>query len=142
MVTEAEQAYAAGIFDGEGHVGIVVTKNGRGEVYHRLMLNVTNTNAEIIQWLFDRWDGCIHSPRYFAKEEWREANRWTVSDKRAMKFLTDVLPFLIIKKEQAEIGISFQQTKGRGGFGTPAPDLTSREAMRKQISSLNQGGSP
>jgi len=132
-------AYAAGLFDGEGHVGIVVAKNGRGEPYHRLMVNVTNTNVEVIQWLFERYDGCIHNPRYFANENWREAHRWTASDGTAMKFLTAISPYLIIKKEQAAIGISFQQTKGRGGFGTPAPDLDSREAMRKQISSLNRG---
>lgn len=138
-MSEFEQAYAAGLFDGEGHVGIVVVKNGRGEVYHRLMLNVTNTNIEVIHWLFDRWDGAIHNPRYFAKEEWRTAHRWTVSDGRASKFLQDVLPYLIIKKEQAELGIEFQATKTRGGFGSPRPDTDDRERIRNQISKLNHG---
>lgn len=136
---EREAAYAAGIFDGEGHVGIAVTKNGRGEPYHRLMLNITNTNVEIIHWLFERWDGCIHNPRYFAQENWRTAHRWTVSDGRAARFLQDVLPYLIIKREQAVLGIEFQRTKGKGGFGSKPPDLGAREELRKQISSLNQG---
>lgn len=135
----AEAAYAAGIFDGEGHVGITVTKNGRGEPYHRLMVNVTNTNLEVIQWLFERFDGCIHNPRYFAQETWREAHRWTASDGRAMRFLEEIQPFLIIKKEQARLGIEFQKTKGQGGFGTPTPDLEMRSSLRKQISNLNQG---
>lgn len=136
---EREAAYAAGIFDGEGHVGIVVTKNGRGEVYHRLMLDITNTNIEIIHWLFERWDGVIHNPRYFAREEWRTAHRWTVCDGRAMRFLEDVLPYLIIKKEQATLGIAFQLTKGKGGFGSVKPDLEYRDLVRTQISNLNRG---
>jgi len=136
---DVEAAYAAGIFDGEGHVGIVVTKNGRGDLYHRLMIDVTNTNVEIIQWLFERWDGVIHNPRYFAQDEWRTAHRWTVCDGRAMRFLEDVLPFLIIKQEQAKLAIEFQQTKTKGGFGAPKPDLTYRDEVRKQISDLNRG---
>jgi hypothetical protein len=135
----AERAYAAGLFDGEGHIGIAVAKNGRGELYHRLMIDITNTNVEIVHWLFERWDGVIHAPRYFAKEEWRTAHRWTVCDGRAMRFLEDVLPFLIIKKEQAELGIEFQKTKTRGGFGAPKPDLVYRDEVREKISNLNKG---
>jgi len=138
-MTEGELGYAAGIFDGEGSVGIMVVKNGKGYVYHRLQLTITNTNPEVIQWLFERWGGCIHNPRYFAKQEWRAAHRWTLADGRAMKFLKEILPFLVIKKEQATLGIQFQETKRRGGFGAPKPDLALRESIRKQISNLNQG---
>lgn len=139
-MNEAEAAYAAGIFDGEGHVGISVVKNGRGYVYHRLMINVTSTNLEVLQWLFERWNGVLHNPRYFAKEEWRTAHRWTAADGRAMRFLQNIEPYLIIKREQAQLAIQFQQTKGKGGFGSTPPDLEARESLRKQISSLNRSG--
>lgn len=139
MTEDLEAAYAAGLFDGEGHIGITVTKNGRGEKYHRLQVNVTNTNITVIHWLFERFGGCIHNPRYFTSENWREAHRWTIADGKASSFLQTVLPYLIIKKSQAELAIEFQATKTKGGFGTPKPDLAHRDGLRETISKLNRG---
>ena len=100
-LTEAEKAYAAGIVDGEGCVRLA----SRAKKYVTPSVQVSNTRFDLLQWLKERWGGSV----YFCKEP--RTNRkphgvWSVCGQKAISFLRDVQPFLLIKNEQAQIILS------------------------------------
>jgi len=72
-------------------------------------------------------------------------SRWTLVCKHAAVFLVRILPYLQLKKRQAELAIEFQGrligTKGRGrGMGREQlseTEIKHREDLEKQISNLN-----
>ena len=109
-------AYMAGIVDGEGCIMIGRKSQGKGEPPRLTMIvNVVNTNEWLIQWIKMQFGGNIRNrfpPNPRAKMIWT----WRVESKKAMEFLKLVMPYLQIKRPQAELAIQFQSRKRfRGG---------------------------
>jgi hypothetical protein len=153
-------AYAAGIIDGEGHVGI--TKRSPGKTNgcinpsYSIRITVKMNNAKAIDLLHGLFGGRISlaSPRnsniignysvYFP------GFSWEVTGERAKRSLKLMLGFLRVKKRQAELAIMLQ-TRLEVGFrnkgqqtgckkGNPLSDheLQTREDLYKTVSSLNK----
>lgn len=89
-------AYFAGIIDGEGCISLTPNKRG---VWNAVVI-VASTFRSMLEWIEENYGGGIH----FHK---RGGNRkhlwdWRVSSKEDISNIIDkVLPFLIIKREQA-----------------------------------------
>jgi len=109
-------AYIAGIVDGEGYIGITAdgkrrrAKHGKDNL--RLRVTVTNTNEWLCQYLkFSFGGGKVllrtQSPNH------RPCWQWQVDYGKAADFLKLILPYLHLKKPQAELAIKFQEAKGR-----------------------------
>lgn len=94
--------YAAGIFDGEGMVTV------RGKPCYSLAVEICNTDKRLIDWLHDRWGGSIRT-QTFANPKHRTRYEWKTSDRHAASFLRGVLPYLIVKREQAEVGVAYRE---------------------------------
>jgi hypothetical protein len=64
---------------------------------------------------------------------------WSLNSRRALLFLKAVLPFLRMKKRQAEIAIAFQESKRMGGRPTVLTPqiLELRDRQRHEITHLN-----
>jgi hypothetical protein len=95
--TVAEHAYAAGMFDGEGCILIVsyIDKSSMpNKRRYNLRVNVSQKATEVLYWLQTRWDGYVG--------ENHAASQWVTSGAKARKFLEDVRPFLMVKREQVE----------------------------------------
>ena len=114
-------AYAAGIIDGEGCIGI--EKSTRGSDYrwrqnkrgYRMSVYVTvcNTNLELLEWLEQRFGGYIKEERH-RHLGWKRAWAWRLCSIQAGNLLKLVIPYLIVKRRQAEIAIELQNTKIAG----------------------------
>ena len=51
-LSEAQLAYIAGLFDGEGSVGIYYTKSSKsGKKYPKLMARISNNNPTVLEWI-------------------------------------------------------------------------------------------
>lgn len=146
MVTNEELAYTAGIVDGEGSISIAKHKDGHNFNYV-LQVAVDNASAWLIMWLDSTYGGSIS--RYKPKEQKHsEIFRWTTSGRGAMKFLEFILPYLQIKKPQAEIAIKFvryrkKQAGGYSSFNHPRfteEELALQEADHILMCSLNKKG--
>ncbi|MHC1636323.1 MAG: sigma factor-like helix-turn-helix DNA-binding protein [Candidatus Methanospirareceae archaeon] len=136
-------AYLAGIVDGEGSIRL--HRRRRKSIGYGLEVVVTNTNRELIDWLYTNFKG------YIEKHE-REGNhkttyKWTVRGINAYRLLKKMLPYLIIKKPQAELGIKFWNEcsrvgKSYGGFvgGRPKWLLEKTEEYARQMRELNKRG--
>src|SRR4051794_1508451 len=98
--------YAAGFFDGEGHVGISVQKRLHRYHGYLLELHVTNTNLPILERFKSKWGGSI-SPL-----PERPNNRpcwvWKLSAAQAEPFLHAIRPHAVLKRRQIEIALEFR----------------------------------
>ena len=88
---DVDLAFAAGLLEGEGSVHInTPTKRNHGA----LIVCVTNTNLELIDWLNARWPGAVGTAST-SRPDQRPAERWTTPCRRALAFLEQVEPFVV-----------------------------------------------
>lgn len=103
----ARLGYTAGIIDGEGCISIAkYTKVGKASVYHSLQVQVGSTDEWLCQWLKMQYGGCV-SYRPSSRPRWNDAWNWSVSGRKAAEFLKLLLPYLQLKRPQAEIALEF-----------------------------------
>jgi hypothetical protein len=63
---------------------------------------------------------------------------WHVTAQNASEILSACLPYFIIKKEQALIGIEFQKTKGNRGERVSDEDFETRTSHREELQRLHR----
>lgn len=107
-------AYVAGIIDGEGSISLAQHKRKDGRRTHwELIVAVCNTKFWLIEFLHFQFGGYIDERTQYginyanAKKSWR----WTMCASKAGDFLKLVLPYLQLKKPQAELAIAFQDRR-------------------------------
>ena len=114
-VIGVEAAYAAGLFDGEGCVHIAPYVK-RGRDYHRLYVILTNTYLPVLKWAQSRWGGYLQQVEATTLRH-RVAFHLRFTEGYAEPFLKCILPYLIIKKAQAQIGLAFIAAKSANRHG-------------------------
>src|SRR5262245_49485728 len=92
-------AYVAGLIDGEGCLYIVRRKRW---FYPRLDLAMADKALPLLQKLHHQFGGSLNLHRK-ATERWDSAHRWALMGKPLRELLTSCLPFLQLKKRQAEL---------------------------------------
>jgi hypothetical protein len=146
---KTDLAYFAGIVDGEGSIVIHAQHQSKGKYSDRkrmtsyvLTVSVANTNEWIIRQLQFSFGGYVgitaHRNAYR-----RTCYEWNITSVRAMNFLIMLLPYLKIKKPQAEIGIKFQKNKTSRNLRWKRlanEDIANREATKILIQKLNNRG--
>lgn len=122
-ISIAEASYAAGLFDGEGHIGIVYRKANLDSInrkshYDRYSMScsMSQNNGEAISWLTTVFGGSkkfVTGKRGYDQGTYRRWN-WVLSANQALRFLCIIRPYLIVKSAEADIAIEFQtETKGK-----------------------------
>lgn len=113
MSREEVLAYTAGLLDGEGCIGI--NKRGDNSGY-RLTVFIANTDGRMIDFLINNFNFTSYTKQSgHNNKKWRICWRWCLSGVGAKLFLIDLLPYLIIKKEQAIYAIEFQTLIEKNG---------------------------
>lgn len=113
MLTEKDLVYIAGFFDGEG---CVVINKGRNEEYrggyqYQLRCSISQMPpCPLFNALRAEFGGRI------AEDPRKGALTYCVAARQARTFLRAIVPYLRLKKEQAEAGIAFQNTKRLAGM--------------------------
>ena len=103
---KTDLAYVAGIIDGEGTITVV--KNGQTS---SLRVSVCNTNEWLINWLRFSFGGSVYKFRKIEKN--KQAWQWMLTCRKARDFIVLVMPYLQIKRPQAELAIQFQNRKNK-----------------------------
>jgi hypothetical protein len=138
---EALRGYTAGIVDGEGSI-MITKKSGptyrRGFIY-QLEVLVVNTNEWLVNWLKMQYGGRINKRRSRRPEE-KDCYAWSLSSQQAKRFLEFILPYLILKKPQAELAIQFQGAKRHTGLPPTEEQMAVEDAQRVVMKTLNQKG--
>jgi hypothetical protein len=109
-------AYMAGIIDGEGcfFMAKLPKKTGDGYVseHYRGLLKIDNTDVRLLDWIDSVFSGTASarcrstSSRQFE----REVFTWTATGDRLLDLCEQILPYLVIKKEQCLLMIKFRKT--------------------------------
>lgn len=149
MVSERELAYAAGIVDGEGSIGIYkhsAAKNRDGSFRRfpplRVFVSVSQCDIRLPVWMKERFGGHVSSLG-IPKTGRRPAYQWGLHGSEAIReFLTSIQPHLLIKREQATVALEFIQL-GRlhipryATEGEKQAIYAAREDLRLRICRLN-----
>lgn len=126
---DEELAYLAGFFDGEGSISIIKTKNG-----HSLVLSVSQLNPVPLIRLQARFGGSVH------RQPDRRGNRsmvvWTTAARRGLAALETLRPYLLVKADEAHVGIDFQAN--RDGWTDKTAELERRDRLHARLKELKQ----
>jgi len=124
-----EIAYLAGIVDGEGsiYIGAFSSNPKTGAPHYQTNIEVTNTDIGLIDWLVNVFGGrrASYTAKQTPKNSRRAVYRWMASGDRCTHLCEIMMPYLVIKKRQAEIMLQMRATfkhtgAQKGRQGTPA----------------------
>lgn len=134
--------YIAGIIDGEGHIGIKTAfdKKKSKNVSHAVRVVIVNTNVRLMEWFTSRFGGSIACSKE-RRADWKPRYSWQLHGRRAEVFLDAILPFLVVKREQAEVVLRLREAgRHQGAQGLSADVVDLRERLKSQIHQLNARG--
>ena len=130
-------AWAAGFFDGEGHIG--TAKNGRTL---QLRVSCGQVIREPLERFQEMYGGSLWKQKS-RNSNWADAWIWQTQTGRAADMLRLMLPFLTVKRAQAELALELQATMqshdGPRRVLTPE-QIAKREDIAARIKALNKVG--
>jgi hypothetical protein len=150
---ETNKAYIAGILDGEGciHLSLQCQKqkgpNSQGTLHH--IVQIANTSKPLVDYLTNWFDQetipyHVHWTRPKGKNQKIYAQVRITRFHGIKKFLTLVLPYLVIKTKQANLLLEFTETRLKNFEKTEGrfkPSYTDRDfEIMAQLKILNQRG--
>ena len=131
-VTEAEWSYLAGIVDGEGSIYIRSQRDRWLLGYP--VLNISNTNPRLMEWIKSRFGGSLAaikpSASTFRKRVLLHLS-WT--GKRMEPVLEGILPYLIIKRDQAELALAARKLVGKVGDNPVSSDVRAKREVLEEV---------
>lgn len=155
MITSA---YIAGFLDGEGNITILRRNQYNGYRSYGLHVGFTNLDVRPLLAIQDVYGGHLFEKKRKSTKH-RQAFELRVCQKAAVeKLLKEVLPHLLIKREQAELGIAFlklgkvkmevigmyRNSSVKGGLHpvskAAAGEQEAREEMKQNLMLLNKRG--
>ena len=112
-----EKGYVAGFLDGEGSITIAKRKHKDciNNVYD-LRVQVTGTDKIPLEWFKEKFGGSIML-RLNTGLKNKPLYQYCIAARKALKMLVEVYPYLLIKKQLAEIAILFQSEKMKMSLG-------------------------
>lgn len=138
MEREQQVIWAAGFFDGEGCVCIIKPYS---HTTHTLRLQVAQTKIEPLLRLRELWGGNIQAIK---RQQLTHANAylWVAASRLAERPLKEMLPYLLVKREQAQLGLEFiKLIRSRNDRRRLShEELQTREAARWAMGELNAKG--
>lgn len=137
QATDIDFIKVATIIDCEANIEI----SGKPGRQYQLLITMANTNPTLTAWCKARFGGAIY-PQWYEKRppNRADADRWRMQSYAAADLLRKCLPHFIIKRPEAEIAISFQET-----FKVPYQRVSEsvkilREELRQQLLALTAPG--
>jgi len=134
-MSKIDFAYLAGFFDGEGCIQITGDK-------YVLHCGITNTNKWVLELFRFNFSGSVAKKQTYQPNQ-QPLFRWFCSSTTARVFLETLLPYLKIKRAQAEVAIKFQLRKEKAHYvhsvhPVPESERILREAERVILRKLKR----
>ena len=108
-LTETDKAYIAGIIDGEGCIQahLYLKNNKHKTVYFITAVSITTTNVVLVKYFKDKFNTRQLSIINYGKTKcWKGRFSIRINKHYSQGFLQAILPYLVIKKRQAQIYLS------------------------------------
>jgi len=126
-------AWAAGFFDGEGCITIV--RAGKGVRYY-LDINVAQADPAPLKIMQALFGGRLAT---HGQARNRPVYYWKASTQQAFRALNEMLPYLVVKREQAECAKAFNATFVSGKRADSSV-MEQREALCQRLAFLKHRG--
>lgn len=141
MFSVTEIAYLAGIIDGEGSFSIATAaqKHNSFGCHYIAQCNIINTNKDLMDWIIKKFGGHLYlrkKVKSFHKDNY--ALRIITKDLENIIKLT--LPYLIVKRQHAEVVLKFRQTFDGKRSSLSEEIYKVRSECFKQLKHLNSIG--
>lgn len=142
-MSELDLAYLAGVVDSDGHITINESKRN-GVYYHGAVVGITGTRDAPHVLASSIWGGNIntHKP---SNPRHRLVYLWGKTGKGAATVISDLLPYLRVKREIALVALELQEHVlcGKGDdpypwFGPDYDPVAHRRSLRTEIAALVQ----
>lgn len=131
-----DAAYLAGLIDGEG--SIHRARHGNGAV--TVNLRIVNCDQGVLKWAAKMLDGKLYV-HPASKAHWKSGWQVWVGQNALERVLQEILPFMKIKRRQAELALELAALPVHtGGRGHPSKTTPARERICQQITDLNRRG--
>lgn len=128
-------AYAAGLLDGEGTIGIMCKRRGLS-TWHELVIATTLIDGQDLLPALAQTFGGTAIP--YKHPQGHYYWRWTLYTREAARFLAAVSPYLRLKQQQAEIALEFARLPHmRGAQRLPKELIVERERLRLALKALH-----
>lgn len=137
-------AYLAGIIDGEGHISINRNKScpqRRKNPRYQAEVTVVNTDIRLMEYLVEYIGGSFYK-RKKSKEWHKDTYQWKVTSTTARELCKRLLPYLLLKKGQAECIIRLYDECDFNMRVLTADELVKREKIYQQLLTLNDSRRP
>ena len=141
--SEIDWARLSAFIDGEG--SIAIDKQIRADCitpHYGLVIVIANTDPRLVLWGRERFGGKIYA-RSIRSAKHRMAYAWHLSSSQAEFVIRGCLPYMLLKREQAELALAFRETyklesslvrSGKSGRASvPVEVANRREELFKQI---------
>lgn len=106
-----------------------------------LMLIVANTDLRLLRWLSATFTGESIFSQSLSQRNWSKKTcySWRLFEGRAAQILERIKPYLICKREQAEVGLAYRTLREQGSKGRKLTfgDIKDRDVFRNRIRVLN-----
>jgi hypothetical protein len=130
---DTELAWAAGFFDGEGCITVF-----KSTLYGpKLNVSIGQVVKAPLQVLHDMFGGTLYWKEAYGSHksgiwmlEWR--------DGKSESFLKSILPYLVVKRSQAELALEFISLRGTRGVKPALQVVERREQIRVEMRDLKK----
>lgn len=147
--TVAQLAYMAGIMDGEGCfiIGAYAKNPKTGTPHFHTTMQVSSTDEILIDWIVENFGGkkSFYTAKQTPINSRRAVYRWTGHSDRVKHMCEVLMPYLVIKKDQAKVMIEMRNTfektrmqKGQQGTQPISQDILAlRYSLFDKMKSLH-----
>lgn len=110
MSVNLSKIYIAGFFDGDGSIGVYSVKDSYASLSFRIQLtqNKTKNSIKIFSYLLNKYGGNLSEQKTLSGNI---KYNWQLNALKACRFLNDIKRYLILKKEQAELFVTWYKEK-------------------------------
>lgn len=131
---EQFKIYLAGFFDGEGHIGLLVTN--QKPLHMTLRIHITQNDSKVLEYGRKIYGGYLFKKSY---QNGSETHVWELTALKAAKVIDDIYPYVIVKKRQLTVAKAFKMIQN-DNKGKTRKESTLKEMldMKLQISILNR----
>lgn len=144
-MNETEKAYVAGIIDGEGTISITHYRHAGQKINITKTIRVVGTDIRLLEWLKSRTGLGVIRPLLLdvlAHPNNKPQYSWSPTGKGRKAFLIDILPYLVLKRRQAELMLeSLELSKHRGNGKYYSEEILKRQVeIKGELNTLNHRG--
>jgi hypothetical protein len=138
----AEAAYIAAFIDGEGTISIrqFKRKSMVGGIRYNSVVEMNNTDVGVMQYLRLLIGPARYGIHKQEKSGCKRCYRFYIPSNVQRWLLETILPYLVIKKKQAEIVIEFLGLLGNKKYGEEDSNLEQRKKLYNEVHQLNHRG--